>query len=82
MKINLKSLLEIVSESTETNISEVDINSSMDTLTGWDSLGHLSILSKLDNATGGKAAEIQTLADCKSVNDLIESLKSKSLFSE
>ena len=79
---NLNMLLEIVAESTESELNEVNIDSSMDSLDGWDSLGHLSILSKLDSSTQGKAAEINTLADCKSVRDLVESLKSNSLFSE
>lgn len=82
MILNLNLLLEIVAESTESELNEVNIDSSMDSLAGWDSLGHLSILSKLDSVTEGKAAEINTLADCRSVNDLIESLKSNSLFSE
>ena len=80
--MNLKTLLEIISEATESKLDEININSSMDNLDGWDSLGHLSILSKLDKITDGKAAEIDTLADCKSVKDLIKSLSSKSLFSE
>ena len=82
MKLNLNTLLEIVAESTESKLNEVNIDSSIDTLEGWDSLGHLSILSKLDSITQGKAAEINTLADCESVRDLIQSLKSNSLYSE
>ena len=82
MKINLKTLLEIIADSTESEISNLSSNSSMDNLDGWDSLGHLSILSKLDTISEGKASEIDSLADCKSVKDLIKSLKSKSLFSE
>ena len=80
--MNLNKLLEIISEATETEFKEININSSMDNLDGWDSLGHLLIISKLDEITDGKASEINTLADCKSVKDLIESLSSKSLFSE
>lgn len=82
MKINLNTLLQIIAESTESDLKEVNIDSSMDNLPGWDSLGHLSILSKLDSVSDGKAAEINTLADCQSVKDLIASLSSKSLFSE
>ena len=82
MKLNLNLLLKIIAESTESELNEVNINSSMDSLAGWDSLGHLSILSKIDTATQGKASDIDTLADCTSVKDLIESLKSNSLFSE
>ena len=82
MKLNLKSLLEIVAESTESEIDQVNSDSSMSSLDGWDSLGHISILSKLDIVTEGKASEIDTLADCESVEDLIKSLKSKNLFFE
>lgn len=80
--LNLNLLLEIIAKSTESKLNEVNIDSSMDNLVGWDSLGHLSILSKIDTATKGKASDIDTLADCRSVKDFIESLKSNSLFSE
>jgi len=82
MKLNLKSLLEIVAESTESEIDQINSDSSRSSLDGWDSLGHISILSKLDILTEGKASEIETLADCQSVKDLIKSLKSKNLFFE
>mgnify|MGYP000386139435 CR=1 FL=1 len=82
MKLNLSSLLKIVADSTESEKHEVNFDSSMNSLDGWDSLGHISILSKLDIVTDGKASEIDTLADCKSVKDLIKSLKSKSLYNE
>ena len=50
---------------------DVTIESSTDNLTGWDPLGHLSILSALDDASGGKVSEINEFNDVASVKEII-----------
>ena len=50
----------------------VSIDSTVDSLTAWDSLGHLSILSALDEVFNGKITEIQEFSDVKSVKEIIE----------
>ena len=45
----------------------------------WDSLGHLSILTALDDATGGKASSISDLGDASSVSEIISILDGESL---
>lgn len=52
---------------------------SMDNTEEWDSLGHLSILSAIDNALDGKASEISELANADSVSKIIEILKNNKL---
>ena len=54
---------------------EVDMDSSADSIPEWDSLGHLSVLTALDNATDGKAASISDLGDATSVIAIVEILK-------
>uniref|UniRef100_UPI0040474163 hypothetical protein n=1 Tax=Limnohabitans sp. TaxID=1907725 RepID=UPI0040474163 len=49
----------------------VNADSTVDNLTGWDSLGHLSILSALDEASGGKINAISEFNDVKSVRDIV-----------
>ena len=42
----------------------------MDDIPEWDSLGHLTILSYLDELTDGNAAEINGLGSMESLNDI------------
>ena len=73
-KINLEKLIE---EALEIDSGLVNENSSMNDIEEWDSLGHLSILLKLDEELGGEAGGIKELAEAKSVNEIFEILKSK-----
>ena len=50
----------------------VNVDSTVDNLAGWDSLGHLSILSALDEASGGKINSISNFNDVKSVKEIID----------
>ena len=50
---------------------EVNADSTVDNLTGWDSLGHLSILSALDEASGGNINAISEFSDVKSVKEIV-----------
>ena len=57
----------------------VSIEDSMDTISEWDSLGHLSILSALDQNLEGKVSQITDISDCTSVSKLIDTLKANNL---
>ncbi len=48
----------------------------------WDSLGHLSILIKLDNALNGKCSSIKELSTATSVDLIISILKENNLFAD
>ena len=41
----------------------------------WDSLGHITILSGLDDFTSGKSADLVDLTQATSVQELIDVLK-------
>ena len=62
-------------------LGKVSVNddNSMDNTEEWDSLGHLSILSAIDNALDGKAADLTDLANADSVGKIIKILESNKL---
>ena len=77
--IGEKEVLEIIREALEIKEGDVTVDSSMEDLEEWDSIGHLSILANLDNLLDGKAADIQDLATADSVRKILQSLKENSL---
>ena len=57
----------------------VDMNSSAENLAEWDSLGHLSVLTALDEATGGKAASFTDLGEANSIAAIVGILESQNI---
>ena len=60
---------------------EIGLNSSMDNTDDWDSLGHLSILSAIDQSLDGKASNLDELASATSVEKIISILEKNNLLS-
>jgi acyl carrier protein len=60
----------------------ITLDSTMDDISEWDSLGHLSILTSLDEATDGKASSLSELGDSSSVNEIISILEKENLIDE
>ena len=58
---------------------EVMLESNSENTDGWDSLGQLSIMSKLDEITDGKSSGIDDMATCLSVQELVDKLTSNNL---
>jgi acyl carrier protein len=75
--MNKQDLFKIISEALE--VDSVDENSSMDNLDEWDSLGHLSILSAIDQELDGKASKLSALAGATSVSSIIIILEENNL---
>ncbi len=50
--------------------------------TSWDSLGHLSILVKLDQFLDGKCSNLSNLAQATSVAEIKKVLKENDLFED
>ena len=61
---------------------DVTIEDSVDTLKGWDSVGHLAILVAVDRALDGKASEIKGLVQCQSVKSLCQVLRENRLLKD
>ena len=76
-----KKLVEIIEESLE--LKKGTINSGdEDWHSLWDSLGHLSILVKLDQVLEGKCSKITELSKATSIDSIKNVLKSNDLFEE
>ena len=62
-------IIELISSALEDK--SISIESTNENVTAWDSLGHLSILSALDEATDGKVSEIRDFNDVSSVIEIV-----------
>ncbi|WP_291329262.1 hypothetical protein [Desulfovibrio sp. UCD-KL4C] len=71
-------LLEIIKEILN-HKKDITIADSSQTLDAWDSLAQLQILMRIDQATGGKAANIPELAIALSVQEIITTLDANGL---
>lgn len=76
--LNEKKLLNIIQTVLKTK--KINISTSMQNNSKWDSLNHLNILEKMDRETKGKAGDIADLATATSVKKLIVILKKNKLF--
>lgn len=67
-------LIKIVEEATGAEPGSVNANSTSADIQGWDSLGHLSIISSIIDYLGEGAEEDPRLASADSVQELLEIL--------
>ena len=75
--LNEKKLLDIIKVVLKSK--KIDLHSSMQNNSEWDSLNHLNILEKIDRETKGKAGNIASLATATSVKKIIVILKKNKL---
>ncbi len=81
MKITTEGLITIITNALVAD-DVITEDSSADNIPEWDSLGHLSVLTSLDEATEGEASAISDLGDASSVKDIISILKKENLIDE
>tara|TARA_B110000503_G_C7052773_1_gene373070 strand:+ start:675 stop:923 length:249 start_codon:yes stop_codon:yes gene_type:complete len=81
MKITKDDLISMIANALDAD-DVITLDSSMDNIPEWDSLGHLSILTSLDEATEGKASSLSELGDSTSVNAIISVLGNENLIDE
>ena len=79
--IDEKGLIEIIEEALELKKGTI-CSGDEDWHSLWDSLGHLSILVKLDQSLGGKCSKITEFSKATSINSIKEVLKSNNLFKD
>ena len=72
----LKKVIEIVASTCEVNISEITENSTIGDFPAWDSMGHLSILSNVEEAFD-ISFEPEEMMDIEDVRDIVEAVKGK-----
>ena len=81
MKITKDELISLITNALDAD-DVITLDSTMDDISEWDSLGHLSILTSLDEATDGKASSLSELGDSNSVNEIISILEKENLIDE
>ena len=74
-----KEVMDIIQKALNLEAGLITIESSVWNVTVWDSLGHLSILSALDDFLDGKVAGIKGMANADSVKKILQLLKDNSL---
>ena len=74
-----KELIEIIETALELKKGTIS-SGDEDWYSLWDSLGHLSILVKLDQVLDGKCSKISELSQATSITSIKEVLKSNNLF--
>ena len=80
--LNGQDLISIISNALSLSQDDVDENSGTDNLVEWDSLGHLSVLSALDQKTNGKSSDIEGISELDSFKKLKVKLVSEGLMDE
>ena len=81
-QLNDNYLKKIIANALSISVDEVDEDSNSDNIAEWDSLGHLSILSSLDEQTNGKTSDIEGLSEMDSFKKLREILIKEGIIDE
>lgn len=72
----LEKIIEIVATTCDVEKSEVNGNSTVGDFPAWDSVGHLSILSNVEEAFD-ISFEPEEMMEIEDVNDIVEAVKNK-----
>lgn len=79
--MNTEQLYKAIEESISIDKNEISDETSTENTAGWDSLGHITLLSTLDELTDGKSADIPEMANVSSVLELKNILQENNLLS-
>ena len=72
--ITEQEIIEIVSEAIGVKKEDLSMESSMSDFAEWDSLGHLTILSSLDEKLGDKYQESEELSSANTVREIYDAI--------
>lgn len=72
----LEKIIEIVAETCDVEKSEVNENSTVGDFPAWDSMGHLSILSSVEEAFD-ISFEPEEMMEMEDVKDIVEAVNAK-----
>lgn len=72
-------LLDKIADALELEPGSVTAESSSEDIEDWDSLGHITILGMLDDATGGASADLVDLTQATSAGEIIGILSENGL---
>lgn len=80
--MKLSELIEIVEGALELDAGSISMESSSENVEDWDSLGHISILGELDDATGGATADIVDLTQAGSMAEIVQIMTDNGLLEQ
>ena len=78
-KISENDVIETIQKALNISDGNLTVDTTVDDIEEWDSLGHLSILSELDELFGGKIAPINEMAEADSIGKILNILRNSSL---
>jgi len=78
-KVKDEEILAVIQDALKVKGKQLSLDSSMENVEEWDSLGHLGILVALDKFFEGKVAGINDLVAADSVRKVLQILKANSL---
>ena len=80
--MKLSELIEKVEGALELDAGSVSMESSSENIEDWDSLGHITILGMLDDATNGASAEIVDLTQATSMAEIVQIMTDNGLLDQ
>jgi acyl carrier protein len=80
--MKLSELFEKVEEALELGAGTVSLESSSENIEDWDSLGHITILGMLDDATDGASADIVDLTQATSMAEIVQIMTDNGLLDQ
>ena len=78
-KVTEDNVLEAITQVLELKNGELQKTSELGDFDSWDSLGHLDILSTLDQLFNGQLGSVNEMASADSVDKIIDALRANSL---
>ena len=78
-KVTVDNVLEAITQVLKLKIGELQKTSALGDFDSWDSLGHLDILSTLDQLFDGQLGSVNEMASADSVDKIIDALRANSL---
>ena len=78
-EISVHDIVTTIEKALEIPSGSVGLDAESEDVEGWDSLGHLSILTALDELFEGKVVEISEIATATSVPKILTVLRNHSL---
>ena len=75
-------MFEKVEEALELGAGTVSLESSSENIEDWDSLGHITILGMLDDATDGASADIVDLTQATSMAEIVQIMTDNGLLDQ
>jgi len=79
VKISEKKILETIEKALELKKGCLTLNTTRKNEPKWDSLGHISVLSSLDDIFDGRIAGIEEMGTAKSIRKILWILEKNSL---